>query len=96
MSQQQWGHGYQTGYAEGTKQGETPPPDPLPFRLQTDHGRLNRAWNEARETCAGHEGPYVVLEHTNQRKCLRCLYGAAEGTGMVLASMAGETEEGGR
>ena len=55
---------------------------------QTDHARLNRAWNHAPDTCDAHEGPYVVLEHTNQRKCLHCLYWEAEGEGMRLARQA--------
>jgi hypothetical protein len=68
-------------------------PEPLPFRLQTEHDRLNRAWNQAPETCVGHEGPYVILEYTNQRKCLRYLYWEAEGIGMEIARLADEPEE---
>jgi hypothetical protein len=37
-------------------------------------GGLDESWNTPDECDGVHGGPYVVLEHTNQRKCLRCFY----------------------
>jgi hypothetical protein len=56
---------------------ENDPPQGIPFQLQTDWPGLNQAWNAA-DTCAdSHAGPYIVLEDTNQRRCLRCFYAEA-------------------
>jgi hypothetical protein len=57
-------------------------PQGIPFQLQTDWPGLNECWNRIDETCGDHHGPYVVLEGTNQRKCLRCLYADAFTSGM--------------